>query len=126
MRVGRLVLGLVLVAAGAYLALSPEKIVDWFGATPKTTSDVINLRASYGGTLAGIGAFIAWLPALRPWPRAVLGLLGWAMLGILAARLVGFATDGNPDSRQFIWVIAEVVLVVGSAFGIRWLEKRRS
>ena len=125
MRRTRIVLGLVVVVLGACLALSPAWIAARLGTIPKTESDVINLRASYGGTLMGVGAFVAWLPARRPWVRAVLGLLGWAMAGIGLARLLGFVLDGNPDSRQFLWIIAEAVLVVGCAFAIRRLERRR-
>jgi uncharacterized protein YjeT (DUF2065 family) len=123
----QIAVGLVLVAFGIYLALSPERAIEWFGGKlPKTSSDVINLRASYGGTSIGIGAFVAWLPALKPWLRSVLGLLGWAMAGIGAARLTGFALDGNPDGRQAIWIIAEVILAAGSAYGIRRLARRAS
>ena len=125
MRRARIALGLVLVILGACLALSPVWIAARLGTTPKTESDVINLRASYGGTLMGVGAFVAWLPARRPWVRAVLGLLGWAMAGIGVARLLGFALDGNPDSRQLLWIVAEVLLVIGCAFAIRRLERRR-
>jgi len=125
MRRARIVLGLVVVVLGACLALSPAWIAARLGTLPNTESDVINLRASYGGTLMGIGAFVAWLPAAKPWLRAVLGLLGWAMAGIGLARLVGFVLDGNPDSRQFLWIIAEAVLVVGCAFGIRRFGTRR-
>ena len=125
MKHAKLAFGLVLVAMGIVLALNPSWIIDARGVLPKTESDVINVRASYGGTLIGIGAFVAWVPALKPWLRSVLGLLGWAMAGIAAARLLGFALDGNPDRRQAIWIIAEVLLVIGCAYGIRRLERRR-
>jgi hypothetical protein len=123
----QIVVGLLVVCFGVYLALTPERAIEWFGGKlPKTSSDVINLRATYGGTSIGIGAFVAWVPALRPWLRSVLGLLGFVMAGIGAARLLGFAVDGNPDGRQAIWIIAEVILAVGSAYGIRRLARRAS
>lgn len=118
-------LGLAVVVAGIALAMKPAWIIEARGVLPKTPSDVINVRASFGGTLIGLGAFIAWLPALRPWLRTVLGLLGWAMAGVGAARLLGFALDGSPDVRQAIWIVAEVLLVIGCAYGIRRLERRR-
>jgi len=121
MKHAKLALGLVLVVAGVALALSPAWIAERVGKIPKTESDVINLRASYGGTLIGLGAFVAWVPSLRPWLRTMLGLLGWAMAGIGLARLLGFALDGNPDGRQAIWIIAEVLLVIGCAFGVKKL-----
>ena len=119
MKQAKVAFGLILVVAGAALALSPGWLAAQLHKVPKTESDVINLRASYGGTLIGLGAFIAWLPALKPYLRAVLGLLGWAMAGIGAARLLGFALDGNPDGRQAIWIIAEIALVIGCVLVIR-------
>jgi len=104
------VLGLVIVAIGAYLALAPLVVAEALGLPHERPTQWINLRASWGGTLMGIGAFIAWLPALRPWSRSVLGLLMWAMIGIGAARLVGFIRDGSPDTRQYVWITAEVVI----------------
>jgi hypothetical protein len=80
---------------------------------------MINLRASYGGTLMGIGAFIAWIPGWSPKWRVVVGLLMWAMAGIAVARLVGFALDGSPDTRQFIWLIAEIVITAVCAVVLR-------
>ena len=80
---------------------------------------MINLRASFGGTLLGVGAFLAWLPDLKPWRRTIVGLLMWAMAGIGIARLTGFALDGHPDTRQWIWITAEIILVVGSALALR-------
>jgi hypothetical protein len=108
-------LGVVVVVAGGYLVFSPEVVRDVLGRKPATTSDWINLRATFGGTLVGLGAFAVWLPGLRPWLRTVLGLLLWSMAAIAAARLLGFALDGDPDRRQYIWLVAEVVLVAGSA-----------
>ncbi len=77
---------------------------------------MINLRASWGGTLLGLAAFIAWLPAVRPWPRFFLGLALWAMLGIASARAVGFVLDGHPNTLQWIWIAAEIAIASGCAF----------
>lgn len=120
-RLPRAVLGLLLVAAGVYLALSPLLVAAALGRPHETTSQMINLRASWGGTLIGIGAFAAWLPALRPWPRAVLGLIMWGMIGIGLARATGFVLDGHPDTLQWVWLIAEVTIAAGCAL---WLRKR--
>jgi uncharacterized protein YjeT (DUF2065 family) len=122
----RIAIGGLLVIAGFYLALSPRLVAAWLDKVPATPSDVINLRASYGGTLIGIGAFVAWLPRLKPWAITVLGLLGWAMAGIGSARVVGFVVDGSADTRQWIWISAEVVLAVGCAFAIKRLRRHVS
>jgi hypothetical protein len=122
----RRVLGVAMLAAGIVLALSPIAVADALGLPRDTSTRMINLRASWGGTLTGLGAFVAWLPAVRPWSRALVGLVGWTMAGIGAARLVGFAVDGSPDARQYVWITAEVALAVGSAVVLRVLARRRA
>ena len=115
----QLIAGLALVALGAVLVMAPTTVAETLGKPHDKPTQMINLRASYGGTLMGIGAFIAWLPAWSPKWRVVAGLLMWAMAGIAVARLVGFAVDGSPDTRQYIWIVAEVVIVIGCAFALR-------
>jgi len=117
-KIVQLVIGLAIVAAGIYLAFSPVLVADALGKPHDTPTRMINLRASWGGTLAGLGAFVAWVPGFSPWWRAVVGLLMWAMAGIGAARLIGFAIDGSPDTRQYIWITAEIAIVIACATGL--------
>jgi len=119
----QLALGLALVAAGIVLVFSPVVVAGALGKPHDTPTRMINLRASWGGTLAGLGAFVAWVRALKPWWRTIVALLGWAMAGIGAARLVGFALDGSPDTRQYIWISAEVAIVIACATS---LARRRA
>jgi Domain of unknown function (DUF4345) len=119
-RLAQLAFGLALVAVAVYLVLSPVVVADALDKPHDTPTRMINLRASWGGTLAGLGAFVAWLPALRPWWRTIVGLLMWAMAGIGAARLVGFALDGSPDTRQAIWISAEVAIVIACAAALHF------
>jgi hypothetical protein len=118
-RGAQLALSLAIVAAGVYLACSPLVVADALGKPHDTPTRMINLRASWGGTLAGLGAFVAWCPGLRPWWRTFVGLVMWAMAGIGAARLLGFALDGSPDGRQWMWITAEIALVIGGATILR-------
>jgi Domain of unknown function (DUF4345) len=120
----QLAIGLAVIAAGSYLVLSPVLVADTLGKPHDTPTRLINLRASWGGTLAGLGAFIAWVPGFSPKWRAVVGLLMWAMAGIGAARLVGFALDGSPDARQYIWITAEVATVIACSAGL-YLKRAR-
>jgi uncharacterized protein DUF4345 len=120
----RFAIGLVIAAFGTYLALQPLVVADALDKPHGLSTQMINLRASYGGTLMGIGAFVAWIDGLRPWYRVVVGLLGWAMAGIGIARLIGFALDGEPDGRQFVWITAEVVIAAACAYGVRRMKKR--
>jgi hypothetical protein len=119
------VFGLALVATGLYLALFPTVTAQALGKPADTSTQLINLRASWGGTLMGLGAFIAWLPAVKPWGRALVGLLLWVMAGVGVARLIGFVVDGHPDSRQAIWITAEVAIVIACWFGLRAMARRR-
>jgi hypothetical protein len=112
-------IGFAVVAFGAYLTVFPEVTANVLDRPHDSPTQWINLRASFGGTLLGIGAFIAWLPAVKPYLRAFLGLLGWAMAGIGAARLVGFVVDGSPDTRQWIWIVAEVLIAAACAIILR-------
>src|SRR5262249_48111615 len=112
-------LGLAVVAFGGYLIASPLLVAEVLSRPHATTSQMINLRASWGGTLAGVGAFIAWVPALEPRRRAGLGLLLGLMAGIGLARTVGFVLDGHPDALQWFWLAAEVSIVVACTIGLR-------
>lgn len=110
---------MLLVVVGVFLAASPAVTARVLGLPHDTPTQWINLRASWGGTLAGLGAFVVWLPALRPWLRSGLGLAMWTMAGIGLARALGFVVDGEPDGRQLVWITAEAAIVAGCAFALR-------
>ncbi|MBL0217575.1 MAG: DUF4345 family protein [Myxococcales bacterium] len=118
------VIGGLIVAFGIYLVLSPLTVAAVLERPHETSSQLINLRASWGGPVLGLGAYLLWSPGLRPWARAVLGLLLWSMAGIGLARTIGFIVDGAPDTRQWIWLTLEVAIVIGAAFGLRALARR--
>jgi hypothetical protein len=115
----QLIAGLVMVAFGGYLTFSPLTVARVLGRAHETSSQMINLRATFGGTIMGLGLFIAWLPALQPWRRSGLGLVAALMAGIFAARLVGFTLDGHPDRLQWFWLIAEAVITIGCTIMLR-------
>ena len=118
-RTVRLVIGVALVVAGAILVMSPVFVAEQLGKPHGEPTQMINLRASWGGAVVGLGAFVAWLPGLVPKWRVVVGLAMWAMAGVGAARLVGFALDGSPDTRQYVWIVAELAIVIGGAVALR-------
>jgi len=114
-QIGIGLLGLVL---GGVLVMSPLTVAEALGRPHDTSSRMINLRASWGGMVMGLAAFVAWLPALRPWLRSLVGLFTWVMAGVGAARTVGFVLDGDPDARQYVWITGEVVIVVLGAWAL--------
>lgn len=123
MRALRIALGALVTVAGVVLVFSPMLIADTFHRPTDTHSQLINLRATWGGTLMGLGLFILARNQLRPWAVTVATLLLCAMAGIGAARAVGFVLDGQPDTLQWVWLVAEIVLVVASG---AYLVRRRS
>ena len=111
--------GLVIAAGGARVPVFPLGAAGGRGRAAGEATQRIKLRARFGGTLLGLGAFVAWWPAVRPWTRTILGLLMWAMAGVGLARLLGFVLDGSPDGRQWIWLVAEVLIVATCAVLLR-------
>src|SRR5690348_4341902 len=101
------------------MVLSPLSVAALLGRPHATSPQMINLRATWGGTVLGLGAFIAWVDALRPYKRSVLGLLMWAMAAIGLARATGFVLDGGPDTLQWVWLVAEIVIAAGCAVALR-------
>lgn len=118
-RVIRIILGLAVAGFGVVMICTPLEVAEVLHRPPTSQPAMINLRASWGGTVLGLGGFIAWLPALRPWARTGLGLLGWVMAGVGAARAVGFIVDGGPDFRQWIWLIGEIAIAATCAVLLR-------
>jgi hypothetical protein len=123
-RSARVAIGLALGVLGVVLVLSPLAVASTLSRPHATSPQMINLRASWGGSLLGLGAFVAWLPSPRPLGRAALGLLLFSMAGIGLARATGFVLDGGPDALQWVWLGAEIVLVIGAALGLRALARR--
>jgi Domain of unknown function (DUF4345) len=117
-------LGLVGLVLGGVLVMSPLAVAEALGRPHDTSSRMINLRASWGGMVMGLAAFVAWLPALRPWLRSLTGVLTWAMAGVGLARAVGFVLDGHPDARQYVWITGEIVIVVLGSWALRVIGRR--
>jgi hypothetical protein len=112
-------LGFLLAAAGGVLVFSPLAVAEVLGRPHTTTSQMINLRASWGGPVVGLGVFVAWVPSIRPWRRSGLGFLAALMAGIAAARAVGFVLDGHPDALQWVWMTAEIAIVAACTWANR-------
>ena len=118
-RTVRFLLGLAVAMLGLVMIFSPLEVADILRRPPASRPAMINLRASWGGTMLGLGAFLAWLPALRPWSRTAVGLLGWVMAAVGFARLCGFVLDGGPDGRQWVWLVGEVLIAAACAIVLR-------
>lgn len=119
----RVAVGGVLVVVGVALVLSPEWVRDALDRPAESVGERINLRATFGGTVLGVGALVLHASALKPVKVLLFKALIWLMVGIGAARLVGFALDGRPDRMQITWIVAEVVL---AALGVVLLRRARA
>jgi hypothetical protein len=118
-QLARVASGLLVAAAGVWMTFTPSWVAATFHRPAGTVSEQINLRATFGGTLVGLGALVVALGALTPWPRTVAIAVLCLMLGIGAARVVGFVLDGKPDTIQIVWIVAELVLAAGAALYLR-------
>lgn len=118
-----MIAGALVTVAGVVLVFTPMLVAEAFHRPTETHSQLINLRATWGGTVTGLGLFILACSALRPWSVTLATLLLCSMAGIGAARAVGFVLDGQPDTLQWVWLVAEIVLVAASG---AYLMRRRS
>jgi hypothetical protein len=116
MRVG---LGVLVAALGVVLVFSPGWVRDTFARPAETIGQKINLRATFGGAIAGLGGWVIHASALRPVGVLVAKGLLWLMSAVAAARVVGFVLDGQPDGLQWTWLVAEVLIAGGAIFYLR-------
>lgn len=114
MKTLRIATGLILLAVGVVLVFVPLEVAEALQRPARTSSEIINLRASFGGSVAGLGVFALACDALRPWRRSIATLVLCTMATVGAARAIGFVLDGAPDRLQWVWLIAEVLLVAAS------------
>jgi len=112
------VLAFVVIAAAIVAIASPVEVGRALSRTATTSSEMINLRASWGGALLGIGAAIGWART-ETRTRLAVSLVMWLMVGIGLARAVGFVLDGDPDRLQWLWLGAEIVIAAACAWWLR-------
>lgn len=114
----RRVLALVVIAAALVAIASPAAVGEALGRPASTPSEAINLRASWGGALLGIGLAVGWARTDSR-ARRIVSWVMWLMIGIGLARAVGFVLDGRPDRLQWVWLGAEVAIAAGCAAWLR-------
>ena len=115
----RVGLGLAIVVGGVALVFSPEWVRDTLARPAETIAERINLRATFGGAVVGLGAWVAHASGFSPWKTFLAKGVLWLMVGVGAARTVGFALDGKPDTMQWVWLSAEIILAVGAGLFLR-------
>ena len=120
---GRIFLGLsalIWLPFGLYCLFVPGYLAAAAGVSFATPTGATDIRATYGGLTAAIGA-LALLGALRPGvSRNALLLLATACAGLGGARLIGVALDGHVTA----WTAQALVLELGTAAFGAWLLRR--
>ena len=111
--------GVLLLLAGIALVFMPEQLATALGRPYETAGEKINMRATWGGLVTGLGLLLVWFPGVSPRGRFALSALMWLSAGIAFGRGVGFALDGSPDGLQWFWMLAELAIVGGSAWALR-------
>ncbi|MBL4683402.1 MAG: DUF4345 family protein [Nannocystaceae bacterium] len=88
------------------------------GRHATTAPEKINLRASPGGTMLGLGAALAF-SRWQTKAQLIAHVVMWMMIGFAVARMIGFILDGSPDTLQWFWMTAEVVIAAGCGWYLR-------
>jgi len=114
----RLLLGLLVMAVAWVAVFYPAEAGALIGRHASTASEKINLRASPGGTMLGLGAVLAF----SRWEtkgQLILQIVMWMMIGFGVPRMIGFILDGSPDTLQWVWMVSEVVIAGACAWALR-------
>ncbi|TNE51201.1 MAG: DUF4345 domain-containing protein [Deltaproteobacteria bacterium] len=105
--------GLILLLGGVVLTFAPTLVYD--PGPAKDLFRTIERRIPWGG-LAGLGLLFVLHTQWKPWQASVAALVCWATTGAIFARLVGLALDGVGSSKQWMWVVAEAVVIAVAGF----------
>ena len=105
---------------GLYCLFVPSFLASGAGVTFTSPTGATDMRATYGGLTAAIGA-LALAGALREsFTRQALVLLATACAGLGGARLVGVALDGGLTA----WTVQALALELGTVALGAWLLRR--
>ena len=105
---------------GLYCFFQPGFLADAAGVSFTTPTGATDMRATYGGLTAAIGA-LALAGALRSgWARQALLTLAVACAGLGGARLIGVGLDGELTA----WTVQALVLELGTVALGAWLLRR--
>lgn len=113
------VAGGIWLAYGGYLIIWPEALAPMAGVQATSTTGTIELRATYGGLLAGVGvlAIAAGLaPALR---RSGLAALAFLSTGVGGARFVSAVIAGEFSRYTIQGLTLELLLAIIAVWLLR-------
>jgi len=107
-----------LLISGFILAIKPDLFCKFSASIDGY--QMIEKRVKWG-FLIGFGGFIMFPQNLASWGLLVTALLTSATIGIIIARLTGFALDGF-FTKQLYWLLMELVALIVFGF-FYWKQK---
>lgn len=118
---GKLVLifgGLFTAIFGLSFIFAPHVFFEMYtGGSFSTASAAIDVRTTYGGFSFGIGLFLLYCSKHNIRMGLMASLL--ALVGIIPARLLGYALDGSPNGYMHIFLGLEILLLVLTIVALR-------
>ena len=105
------VVGGIFVASGLFAFLDPVALGQWLGIGPVGPSGETEIRATYGGLVAGIGLLLLSGLWSRKLAFAGLSVVVFGVGGLVLTRLFGEIFSGGPgiDANQGIAIVFELI-----------------
>lgn len=88
------------------------------GSAPDTVSAQVDFRATYGGMTLAVGV-ILWMLGQKGQLRLGLWAVAILMACMASGRLLGILIDGIPNTLMFVYLAAEVVVLMLACVGLR-------
>lgn len=111
---------LLLVGLGIWLILEPKAIETLYPISLNAPMAVSEIRAVFGGLMAGIGGALLLLDLVYKRRRDAAMVLATVMGGLFLARIVGFGVEGFPSgpvlNESIFEIVTFVVLVALGAY----------
>lgn len=112
-RILTLVAAALFIALGGWLMLDPWAVERLYPITLRDDMAVTEMRAVFGGLMAGVGAAVLWLDLAAKRQRDAAAAMALIFGGLLAARVVGFVGEGIPTGPVLNETVFEFVMFVG-------------
>lgn len=125
MSLGRTSLIIAAVAFFIYAAVFlflPIYGTSFVGVELPISSALIDVRATYGGSVLGAAIFFALCAMKEAWVRP--GLVAQAVIlgGFIFGRVIGIIVDGQPNGAIYILLVGEVAGCALALFALREKE----
>lgn len=115
---------LFFVGYGLGFMLFPDVFANWVtDATPQSPSSRIDMRATYGGMSVAVGIIFLLLAHNRQTLKTGLICVALMMGGMASGRTVGILLDGSPNFVMWLFLAAEVLVILASVALLRQMPQ---